>query len=400
MRKLIHMLLLVSMLFTAILLHGEVCAAGSDDWNASAVTINRKEYSVDRIKSVNMLGDTSKYYLGDRPFYTVEGRDIYYIDQNSVLKKIAIDTKSEEVVLDINQWMETMSEKIENDPYGAQNNIFLNGGEVKQLFNDTYRNRLILRIYLNQPKNYYYFTVDLKTWNINQINMATDNLDNYYKSLESLVISGPDYIYGHYGIYDEYGAWISGIQLNSSGFGIYSEGSLYYAYSWSVVDVIDQSGNRSQLRLDGYGKAFYENFIYSIQNNGSIKKYNLTGAERKGIDAEDIAICDGLGKIDGQPLFTDDGDMVIFAGTTFRLLSKNSKISVSVKNNTDSTVSADLYIVVRNKDKTIAKIFCESEDIGADSEYNKSVDYTTAGDETVNIYCWKQGTTEPLAVCI
>lgn len=130
---------------------------------------------------------------------------------------------------------------------------------------------------------------------------------------------------------------------------------------------------------------------YIQSTNGGVKKYNYTGAERKGIDAEDIAIYDGLGTMKGQPMFTGDGDMIIFNGTTFRLLSKNKQISFSVKNNTTSK-SVDLYIVIYDENKMVSKVFLETEDIGTKNEFEKSINYKITDSETVSMFCWQHGT--------
>lgn len=398
MKKLLCICLLV--LFTIISLNGY--AADNIEWDASAVTVNRKEYSLDKIKTVNMLGTSDEYFLNFRPYYTVEGRDIYYIDNNSILKKINIDTKSEEVIRDITKWMTSMSDLIEKeDPYGLSDNIFLDGGEVRQLFNDTYRNRLILSIYLNQPNKQFYYAIDLETLDMYNVNIESSSTN------ESLIISAPECIYGKSNIYDEYGMKIASNSSNSGygyGYGTYRENNRYCVatYGWTsttqYVNVIDSSGAEKILINNSYGTAFYQNFIYSLQYDGNIKKYNLTGAEREGIKLDNVAICDGLGAIKGQPLFTEDGDMVLFTGTTFRLLSKSSSINISVKNNTSSTVSADLYIVVYNENKTVSKIFSATEDIGADGEWSSSIDYKIADNESVGAFCWKQGTVIPLAI--
>ena len=75
------------------------------DNNANDIVLNRKEYALSKIKSVNMFGTENACDYNRRPFYTVHNRNIYYIDQNSILKTIDIDTKTEESILDINKWI-------------------------------------------------------------------------------------------------------------------------------------------------------------------------------------------------------------------------------------------------------------------------------------------------------
>lgn len=395
MKKLLHLFLLIVMMFNMLTI-----GVYAIDNNANDIVLNRKEYALSKIKSVNMFGTENACDYNRRPFYTVHNRNIYYIDQNSILKTIDIDTKTEESILDINKWIKEMSDEIENNPYSSEDDIYLQGGKIKQLFNDTYRNRMILEIYLEKPREHHFYSINFDTLQIEEIKNLTRN---YFS--EWLSVSAPDCIYGENGIYDETGIKISeSIVKSGNVHGVYSEddGNLYVAheteYGYEVFK-IDQSGQYKRICGNGgdsLGRiAFYNNFVYSI-DYGGVNKYNYTGAERKGIDAEDIAIYDGLGTMKGQPMFTGDGDMIIFNGTTFRLLSKNKQISFSVKNNTTSTKSVDLYIVIYDENKMVSKVFLETEDIGTKNEFEKSINYKITDSETVSMFCWQHGTVKPL----
>ena len=70
------------------------------------------------------------------------------------------------------------------------------------------------------------------------------------------------------------------------------------------------------------------------------------------------------------------------------------KINISVTNNTDDTISADIYTAVYGSDGTLAKVFMDTHDI-ADT-YITSYDYTLNGGETVRIFCWEKGTMKPV----
>lgn len=70
------------------------------------------------------------------------------------------------------------------------------------------------------------------------------------------------------------------------------------------------------------------------------------------------------------------------------------KINISVTNNTDDTISSDIYTAVYGSDGTLAKVFMDTCDI-ADT-YITSYDYTLNDGETVRIFCWEKGTIKPV----
>ena len=119
MKKLLHLFLLIVMMFNMLTI-----GVYAIDNNANDIVLNRKEYALSKIKSVNMFGTENACDYNRRPFYTVHNRNIYYIDQNSILKTIDIDTKTEESILDINKWIKEMSDEIENNPYSSEDDNY------------------------------------------------------------------------------------------------------------------------------------------------------------------------------------------------------------------------------------------------------------------------------------
>lgn len=70
------------------------------------------------------------------------------------------------------------------------------------------------------------------------------------------------------------------------------------------------------------------------------------------------------------------------------------KINITVTNNTDDTISADIYTAVYGSGGTLARVFKDTQDIT--DTYSASYDYTLNDGETVRIFCWEKGAMKPV----
>lgn len=273
-----------------------------------------KPYYIKSIATVDMMGDDSSYSLFSRPYYTLSGRDIYYADKKTNIKKLNIDTGKEETLINVNDEIKRLSD--EDDPDSDSDNIYMDGCELKQAFYDSERSRMILTVYLKQPGWYGFYTIT---------DGKLEEIMNDASWSSRFCASLPDNrLVSEYYIYDaESGKEISEISLICACNVYYLNDVLYYGRYGGSFHVNDLVGNDETIVSGGDSSALYNGFIYSLTYQGDIEKYNLSGAEKTGIKATDIAVRDGISGIEGQLMFTDDGDMIIFTGTTFRILKKN-----------------------------------------------------------------------------
>ncbi len=289
-----------------------------------------KPYVLDSIRTVDMMGDWYYGYLfSGRPFYRVNGRYIYYADINSVVKRINIDTGVEETLLDVNKELERLAE--EDDQNSTEDNVYLEGGELEQVFYDEYRDRLMLTIYLTQANESYFYTVNSgelqrimpKAEYAAYISAALPNNraimeTNWAGSFCKIIDTSTGIELGDLDLLAYYG-------VNDCK---YINNKFYYVgealFDGVGLRVNDFNGNDEEIVSVSDGASINGNFCYSYSyEENDIKKYTLSGAEKAGIKSTDIAVRDGISGLEGQFMFTDQGEMIIFNGTTFRILKKN-----------------------------------------------------------------------------
>lgn len=275
-----------------------------------------KPYYIDSIKIVDMMGNNNReHYLYERPYYSIGDRDIYYADRDSVIRKVNIDTGNETVLLDLNEEIQRLSD--EDDPSSDEDNIYMEGGTLKQVFYDKYQHGLILTVYLEQPQRYYYFTVNNGC--LEKILKENEREDRFVASLPNNRLIADKYIYDA----------TNGIQISRSNIPVCCGTVLYrdnklYCDSQGQVFVTDFINCDNIDNISGHSSAFNGDYIYTSDGLENIKKYTLSGAEKAGIKSTDIAVRDGISDLKGQLMFTDQGEMIIFNGTTFRILKETS----------------------------------------------------------------------------
>ncbi len=70
----------------------------------------------------------------------------------------------------------------------------------------------------------------------------------------------------------------------------------------------------------------------------------------------------------------------------------SDNITVFVKNNTDSSISADIYTAVYNSEGALVRVFKATRDIAPDGDYTEDISYDLQSDEKVRVLCWEKDT--------
>lgn len=262
-------------------------------------------------------------------------------DKDTNIKKLDVYTGDEEILINVDDEIALLSEEAEAS--SDMENIYIDGAQIKQVYYDAERNRVILWLYFNKSRTDGFYTID--GGGLEQIMKEADKISRLCISLPNNQIMSEYYIYDA-----ETGSIISepGLFHDRDGTRSYTctypnniyyiNNTLYYesnsaerrSETGSVVAFNKYDFVESQDIIPNYelnwtsSFAVYGDFIYELDYyNGSINKYTLSGAEREGIEMSDIAVRDGIPNIKGQLMFTADGDMLIFNGNTFRIIKKN-----------------------------------------------------------------------------
>ena len=275
-----------------------------------------KPYYIDTVKRVDIIDDYHDYY-------SVGGGDIYYVSADNEIMKLNIATGEEEMLVNINDEIERMA--AEDDPNSAEDNIYLDGGRVNQVFYDTYRSRVIVCISFNASGSGNYMIQ----------NGQLQEIMPERRGVRSLMVSLPDNkIMTADSIIDaETGEEISSfesLETETWGYGdvlgaYYDDGKVYYEIlpTNSNISIFKSYDFLNRETIIGSAKsAAYSNGVcYALFNDIGI--YNTSGAKKDSIAFSDIEIRDMVPNIEGQLICSDTGELLLFNGNTFRIIKKN-----------------------------------------------------------------------------
>lgn len=291
-------------------------AAESTPEPTSTPTPASKPYYIDTVKRVDIIDDYHDYY-------SVGGGDIYYVSADNDIVKLNIATGEEEILVNINDEIARMA--AEDDPNSAEDNIYLDGGRVNQVFYDTYRSRVIVSISFNGSGSGNY---TIQNGQLQEIMPERSGVRSLMVSLPDNKIMTTDSI-----IDAETGEEISSfesLETETWGYGdvldaYYDDGKVYYEILPinSHISIFKSYDFLNRETIIGSAKsAAYSNGVCYVLFN-DIGIYNTSGAKKDSIAFSDIEIRDMVPNIEGQLICSDTGELLIFNGNTFRIIKKN-----------------------------------------------------------------------------